>query len=96
MAHHAYFITGESEKGIERALAHAEADLGLARENNPDLIVLRHGLFSVDDARKIIDLIGRKDRVHDPSQSSGSICIHGGEDFGKRCRSDGHVFWGVW
>jgi DNA polymerase III delta prime subunit len=59
MAHHAYFITGESEQGIEAALMHAESELGLARENNPDLIVLRHGLFSVDDARKISDLANR-------------------------------------
>jgi hypothetical protein len=59
MAHHAYFVTGESEQGIERTLAHAETELGLARDNNPDLIVLRHGHFSVDDARKIIDLANR-------------------------------------
>lgn len=59
MAHHAYFVTGESEQGIEAALAYAEAELGLARHNNPDLIVLRHGLFSVDDARKIIDSANR-------------------------------------
>ncbi|MDB5237274.1 MAG: polymerase subunit delta, polymerase subunit delta protein [Parcubacteria group bacterium] len=59
MAHHAYFVTDESEQGIERALAHAETELGLTRENNPDLIVLRHGLFSVDDARKITDLAYR-------------------------------------
>lgn len=59
MAHHAYFITGEREQGIERALLHAESELGLARENNPDLIVLRHGLFSVEDARKLSDLAYR-------------------------------------
>ena len=59
MAHHAYLITGESEQGIEAALAHAETELGLARDNNPDLIVLRHGLFSVDDARRIADLANR-------------------------------------
>lgn len=59
MAHHAYFIPGESEQGIERALTHAETELGLVRDNNPDLIVLRHGLFSVDDARKLSDLANR-------------------------------------
>lgn len=59
MAHHAYFITGENEQGIESALVHAETELGLARHNNPDLIVLRHGLFSVDDARKISELAYR-------------------------------------
>jgi DNA polymerase III delta prime subunit len=59
MAHHAYFIAGESEQGIEVALSHAEAELGLTRHNNPDLIVLRHGLFSVDDARRLINLAQR-------------------------------------
>ncbi|MDB5265899.1 MAG: polymerase subunit delta, polymerase subunit delta protein [Parcubacteria group bacterium] len=59
MAHHAYFVTGESEQGIERALAHAKNELGLTRENNPDLVVLRHGLFSVDDARKLADMTNR-------------------------------------
>lgn len=59
MAHHAYFIAGETEQGIEAALTHAETALGLARHNNPDLIVLRHGLFSVDDARKIGELAYR-------------------------------------
>lgn len=59
MAHHAYFITGETEEGIEAALTHAETELGLTRHNNPDLIVMRHGLFSVDDARKIADLAYR-------------------------------------
>lgn len=59
MAHHAYFITGESEQGIEQALLHAEQELGLVRENNPDLIVMRHGLFSVEDARKLSDMAQR-------------------------------------
>jgi len=59
MAHHAYFVTGESEQGIEKALSHAETELGLARHNNPDLIVLRHGLFSVEDARTIADRANR-------------------------------------
>ncbi|HEV7121523.1 MAG TPA: hypothetical protein VGN56_01700 [Candidatus Paceibacterota bacterium] len=59
MAHHAYFITGDAEQGVEQALMHAETELGLARENNPDLIVLRHGLFSVEDARRLSDLANR-------------------------------------
>ncbi|KND49596.1 MAG: DNA poymerase III subunit delta' [Parcubacteria bacterium C7867-008] len=59
MAHHAYVVTGESEQGIAAAIAHAEQELGLVRDNNPDLIVLRHGLFSVDDARTISDRANR-------------------------------------
>ncbi|KND50899.1 MAG: DNA polymerase III delta prime subunit [Parcubacteria bacterium C7867-007] len=54
MAHHAYLVTGESEQGIAAAVMHAE-ELGVTRDNNPDLMVLRHGLFSVDDARTISD-----------------------------------------
>jgi hypothetical protein len=59
MTHHAYFFAGENEEGIEAALQHAEQTLGLARHNNPDLIVFRHGLFSVDDARRISELAYR-------------------------------------
>src|SRR6266481_6957968 len=59
MAHHAYFITGECEQGISEALAHAGNALGMRYENNPDLIVLRYALFSVDDARTLADLAHR-------------------------------------
>lgn len=59
MAHHAYYVAGENEEGIEAALLHAETELGLVRHNNPDLIVLRHGLFSVEDARRVGELASR-------------------------------------
>ncbi len=37
------------------ATSFAGRELGFAAEHNPDVVVLRFGLFSVDDARKLID-----------------------------------------
>ena len=53
MAHHAYVIEGEAEDGIGRALGFAERELALSAEANPDVIVRRYGLFSVEDAREL-------------------------------------------
>jgi DNA polymerase III delta prime subunit len=53
MAHHAYYVSGETEQGIARARAYVAEQLGIAVAANPDVMLLRHGLLSVDDARKI-------------------------------------------
>ncbi len=50
--HHAFVIEAEGEEGIRLAQEHA-ATQGLATLNNPDVIVLRYGLLSVDDARRM-------------------------------------------
>jgi hypothetical protein len=50
---HSYFITGEREEGIANATEFIERELGLAAVGNPDVMVFRHGLFSVDDARAL-------------------------------------------
>lgn len=52
---HAYFFAGEKEEGIERALAFVEKELNLPRTGNADVVVLRHALLSVDEARSIGD-----------------------------------------
>lgn len=51
MAHHAYLVAGHLEEGVARALRFVERDLKIKTEGNPDVVVTRHGLFSVDDAR---------------------------------------------
>jgi len=56
MAHHAFFVAGDPESGVTAALAYAREELGLRVESNPDVMAFRYGLFSVDDARKIIRL----------------------------------------
>src|SRR6185437_2978159 len=53
MAHHAYFFAGDREAGIEAAVSYAETELGLPSVGNPDVLIERHGLFAVDDARRI-------------------------------------------
>ncbi len=59
MAHHAYFLAGEAEEGIARTLAFVEKELGLTAVGNPDVLVLRYDLFSVDDARTVADMAVR-------------------------------------
>lgn len=56
MAHHAYVVAGEAEGGIQRARAFAANELGLMGETNPDVIVRRYGLFSVENARELADI----------------------------------------
>lgn len=53
---HAYFITGEIEGGIASAAAFLESEHGLVALANPDVMTLRHGLLSVDDARRLRSL----------------------------------------
>lgn len=55
MQHHAFIIEAEAEQGIETALAWLKKELGIQAENNPDVAVLRYGLFSVADARRVAD-----------------------------------------
>lgn len=56
LQHHAFVIPAEAEKGIEIAEAWARKELGMNVKANPDVIVLRCGLFSVEDARRVTEL----------------------------------------
>lgn len=55
--HHAFVIEAEAEEGIEVAQAWAKQELGMTLEHNPDISVLRYGLFSVADARKVAETV---------------------------------------
>src|SRR6185369_3485185 len=57
MQHHAFVIEAEAEKGIHIAQEWAKKELGMTIEQNPDIAVLRHGLFSVADARKVAEVV---------------------------------------
>ena len=52
----AYVIEAEQEEGIDRAKALVEEELGMKGRANPDVIVLRYGLLTVEDARKVAEL----------------------------------------
>jgi DNA polymerase III delta prime subunit len=54
--HHAFVIEAEAEEGIEVARAWAKENLGMDAKANPDFVVLRYGLFSVEEARGIYDI----------------------------------------
>ncbi|MDE1919798.1 MAG: hypothetical protein KGH56_03885 [Patescibacteria group bacterium] len=56
MQHQAFFIQAEAERGIEAARAWVKKELGMSLENNPDIVVMRYGLFSVEDARGVAEL----------------------------------------
>ena len=56
LRHHAFVIEAEAEEGIGVAQAWAEKELGMKVENNPDVVVLRYGLLSVEDARRVSEL----------------------------------------
>ncbi len=55
MRHHAFVIEAEAEKGIEIAQAWAERELKMKVKGNPDIVVLRYGLLSVEDARRVTE-----------------------------------------
>jgi len=54
--HHALVIESGEEEGIETALAWTKRELGMEALGNPDITILRYGLFAVEDARKVADL----------------------------------------
>ena len=56
MRHHAFVIEAEAEEGISRACAWVEKELGMPAVGNPDVVIVRHGLFSVADARRVSEL----------------------------------------
>jgi hypothetical protein len=55
MRHQAFVIEGEGEKGILMAEAWARKELQMEAKGNPDIIVLRYGLLSVEDARQVTE-----------------------------------------
>lgn len=57
--HHAFVIEAETERGIKAAENWAKQELGMQTKNNPDLIILRYGLFSVEDARRVYESAGQ-------------------------------------
>lgn len=65
MQHHAFVIEAEAEQGIEAAQAWAERKLGMKAKGNPDIVVMRYGLFSVEDARRVSELAAGKAFVGD-------------------------------
>jgi DNA polymerase III delta prime subunit len=56
MKHHSFVIEAGVEEGVEQALDWVTHELGLTTQGNPDVIVLRHTLFSVEDARRVQEL----------------------------------------
>ncbi len=56
MRSQAFVIEAEAEEGIRKAQAWVAKELGISGESNPDINVLRYGLFSVADARRVSEL----------------------------------------
>lgn len=60
MKPHALVLEAETENGVAYALEFAEKELGISGSNNPDVLVLRYGLLSVESAREVFDYAVRK------------------------------------
>ena len=54
--HHAFVIEAGAEEGVGLAQAWAEKELGMNVKTNPDVVVMRYGLLTVDDARRVSEL----------------------------------------
>ena len=54
--HHAFAIEAEAEEGITAALEWTARELGMTVSGNPDVVVLRYGLFSAEDARQVAEV----------------------------------------
>ncbi len=70
MQHHAFVIEGEAEEGIDVARAWVEKELKLKIEQNPDVIILRYGLLSVEDARAVYE-----SAIQAPFRGSAKVLI---------------------
>lgn len=55
MRHQSFVIEAEAEEGIRVAEEWAEKEFKMQVKANPDFIVLRYGLFSVEDARRVLE-----------------------------------------
>ncbi len=53
---HAFVVEAEAERGIEVVEAWVEKELGMKAQANPDIVVARYGLLSVEDARRVSEL----------------------------------------
>lgn len=56
MQHHAFVVEAEVEEGIGVAEAWVEKELQIQTKASPDVVILRHGLFSVEDARRVSEV----------------------------------------
>lgn len=56
MRHHAFVIEAPAQTGVETALAWAARELSMEVHGNPDIVILHHGLFSVADARRVVEI----------------------------------------
>ena len=56
MRHHAFVVEAGAEEGIAIAQEWAARELGMQTRGNPDIVALRHGLLSVEDARRVTEL----------------------------------------
>lgn len=56
MRHHAFAIEAEGDVGVEAALAWVEEELKMSGRDNPDIVILKYGLFSVEDARRVAEI----------------------------------------
>ncbi|MBI2409739.1 hypothetical protein HYV30_01715 [Candidatus Kaiserbacteria bacterium] len=61
MRHHAFVIEAEAEAGIAAAKEYANNELRITNYGgNPDVVILKYGLLSVEEARRIAEIAAGK------------------------------------
>ncbi len=60
MRQHSFVIEAESEEGIAHVLSWLASELKMETKGNPDIIISRHKLFSVEDARTVTQHASQK------------------------------------
>jgi len=69
MRHHAFVVEQEVEEGVKIVQEWIEKELAIDAKANPDVIVLKYGLFSVADARRVneiamqVPLVGKEKAI---------------------------------
>lgn len=63
--HHAFVIEAEAEEGIAAAHTWIKENLDMEAAANPDVVTLRFGLFSADDARRVCESASQAPFAHD-------------------------------
>jgi hypothetical protein len=64
MAHHAYFVEGDVHESISKTHQFILAEMGMPIQANADILTLRYGLLSVEDARNLNLIKMKKNKLH--------------------------------
>jgi len=59
MIHHAHAVASEATAGLEVVKRFLRKNTGMVIEQNPDVVILKYGLLTVEDARRVSAIAGQ-------------------------------------